>query len=97
MGGFAYFRRRLFQNLLSMNRVTITAMAFLFSLTCLLAGQEDDWFQQANAAFEADDFDKAIGLYQQISGLGYESAELEHNLGNAYFRKKEVGEAILVF
>ncbi len=56
----------------------------------------------ANPAFEAgaqaytnEDWDEAIGQWKSITAGGQTSAELEYNLGNAYFRKGEIERSIL--
>ncbi len=59
------------------------------------AGQEDAIFQQANEAYLANNFNKAIELYEQVSALGFQSFELEYNLANAYFRQGNIGKAVL--
>jgi tetratricopeptide (TPR) repeat protein len=48
----------------------------------------------ANKAFLNKDYDKAIDNYQKVVDQGYESPFLYYNLGNAYYRKGILGEAI---
>ncbi len=43
----------------------------------------------------ANDFDSAIALYEAVLASGKESHELYYNLGNAYYKKEEMGKAIL--
>ncbi|MFZ0392146.1 MAG: tetratricopeptide repeat protein [Calditrichia bacterium] len=54
-------------------------------------------FQQANAAYRAENYAAAIDLYRQILNQGYQSADLYYNLGNSYYRRNEIGEAILFY
>jgi tetratricopeptide (TPR) repeat protein len=55
----------------------------------------DSLVVNGNKAFLNKDYDTAITDYQKIVDQGYESAALYYNLGNAYFRKGILGEAIL--
>ncbi len=51
-------------------------------------------FVNANAAFEAGRFGEAITLYQLLLEGGFENGHLHYNLGNAYLRNGELGQAI---
>ena len=52
-------------------------------------------FQKGNEAYEAGDFDQAIEEYQKIVDLGIKNSKVFYNLGNVYFRKNQLGKAIL--
>jgi len=52
-------------------------------------------FYQAKAYYEHADYDEAIKLYNSILETGVESGNLYFNLGNCYFKKGELGMAIL--
>jgi tetratricopeptide (TPR) repeat protein len=52
-------------------------------------------FEQANALYEAGDYEKAAGLYQQLVSAGVENADLFYNLGNAWYKAGEIGRAIV--
>lgn len=54
-----------------------------------------DKFEQANKFFESKEYDNAIGTYETILFNGMESAALYYNLGNAYFKKGDLGQAVL--
>ncbi|HFA47755.1 MAG TPA: tetratricopeptide repeat protein [Bacteroidetes bacterium] len=69
--------------------------SFLFLFFFASANKQDSLFQQANKAYQEKDFGKATELYEQVLTDGYQSAELEYNLGNAYYRQKNIGNAIL--
>jgi tetratricopeptide (TPR) repeat protein len=49
----------------------------------------------ANSAYKKGDFDKASKKYETILTSGLESADLYYNLGNSYFRLKNIPKAIL--
>jgi len=52
-------------------------------------------FQKGNASYEAGNFDQAVEQYQKIVNLGIKNSKVFYNLGNAYFRKNQLGKAIL--
>ncbi|MCJ7577282.1 MAG: tetratricopeptide repeat protein [candidate division Zixibacteria bacterium] len=52
-------------------------------------------FQKGNESYEAGNFDQAIEEYQKIVNLGIKNSKVFYNLGNAYFRKNQLGKAIL--
>jgi tetratricopeptide (TPR) repeat protein len=51
-------------------------------------------FVNANAAYEAGDFGRAIALYEGLLERGFETGHLHYDLGNAYLRGGELGRAI---
>jgi tetratricopeptide (TPR) repeat protein len=55
------------------------------------------YMQQANEAYQANNFKEAIDLYTQTIDLRFESAVLYYNLGNAYFKSGDNARAILWF
>jgi len=60
-----------------------------------LAQEPSTLFSQAKDAYDQGNYSDAIQDYQQILRQGIESASLHFNLGNAYFKSGELGEAIL--
>ncbi|MCM8831275.1 MAG: SH3 domain-containing protein, partial [Candidatus Omnitrophica bacterium] len=52
-------------------------------------------FNKAAILYEKGDYDKAIEEYNFILESGFESGNLYYNLGNCYFKKGELGLAIL--
>ena len=52
-------------------------------------------FYQANIYYQEGKFDAAIKGYEKLLGLGLESGNLYYNLGNSYFKKGELGLAVL--
>ncbi len=71
----------------------------LFSLLLLLTSSNlfanVEKFEQANNFFENKEYDNAIELYESILSERIESAALYYNLGNAYFKKGDLGQAVL--
>jgi len=52
-------------------------------------------FYKANIAYEQGKFDEAIKGYEKSLNTGIESGNIYYNLGNAYFKKGEIGKAML--
>ena len=61
----------------------------------VIADQKDFLFQQGNEFYKAGDYEKAVGVYEEIVQMGYESAVVYYNLGNAYFKLRQNSRAIL--
>ena len=68
-------------------------------LPLLLAAAPTDaqnaFFDEGNRLYQAGDFDGALDRYLRIIGEGLESGDLHYNIGNAYFKRGELGPAIL--
>lgn len=60
-----------------------------------LAISPEERFAEAAAAYDSGDFAEAIRLYQQLLRDGFVAAELYYNLGNAWYRQGDVGQAVL--
>ena len=52
-------------------------------------------FYQGNSEYKEAKFQAAIDNYVKILNLGLESGNLYYNLGNSYFKKGDLGEAVL--
>lgn len=65
------------------------------AFTQLLAGDETRIFAEGNKAYQEKDFAKAIKVYEQLLAAGLRSADLEYNLGNAWYKSDNPGRAIL--
>ena len=51
-------------------------------------------FQKGNQLYEAGDYTGALEAYRQVLTRDYESAALYYNMGNAYYRLGELGQAV---
>jgi tetratricopeptide (TPR) repeat protein len=84
---------------------TLLAVLLLFGLSSAVMGLEllesqknakpEELFQQANNFYQKGDYRNAAALYQQLADGGYESGNLYYNLGNAYFKMRQKGLAVL--
>ncbi len=52
-------------------------------------------FAAATEAYKAQNYDKAVASYEEILRGGRESGALYYNLGNSYFKKGNLGKAVL--
>ncbi|MFA6218123.1 MAG: SH3 domain-containing protein [Candidatus Omnitrophota bacterium] len=52
-------------------------------------------FEKANDLYRTAKYDEASDAYEQIARLGFVNGNLYYNLGNSYFKKGEIGKAIL--
>jgi tetratricopeptide (TPR) repeat protein len=73
----------------------ILLMAFFVSNAHAQTNGWEEVFFSANQAFKAGEYQEAIDGYQHLVESGHESGHLYYNLGNAYFRANQIGEAIL--
>ena len=73
-------------------------LVVFFSNVFIVLGQDQGaTFENANSAYNAGQFEKAVMLYKEILESGQHSAELYYNLANSYYRLNQVGESIFYF
>lgn len=80
------------------SRIVNRIILLLLMLLCYNAKAIDNNasnFQKANELYKKGQFDTAAILYEKILKSGYESPEVYFNLGNAYYREKNIAKAIL--
>ncbi len=75
----------------------IFTFLFLLSLTTVFANTPQELFDQANTAYTKGQYTKAIEQYEAILSSGNFSTEVYYNLGNAYWKNKQLGKAVLNF
>ena len=78
------------------NLLIILSGSFLYC-SFALAQKTETTFENANSAYNAGQFEKAVMLYKEILESGQQSAELYFNLANSYYRLNQVGESIFYF
>ncbi|MFN8208548.1 MAG: tetratricopeptide repeat protein [Bacteroidales bacterium] len=70
------------------------SLIFLVLFTGVKANT-DELFSRAGEMYKAGEYAEAVALYDSIYSLHLESAELCFNLGNAWFKLKEIPKAVL--
>lgn len=83
---------------IEMKRIKILLIIPMMALAFTAKAGVDDskaLFQQANAAYDSGDYERAVEQYNAITDNGYDSWELRYNMGNAYYRLDNIGQSIL--
>ncbi len=71
-------------------------LLLMFSVP-VVAVNPDSLMVRANRAYDHQQYDTAVNLYQQVLKMGWVSPKVYFNLGDAYFRLKDMPSAILYF
>jgi len=66
-------------------------------LPALATSLSQELFDKANRLYEKGEYDSAAVNYEKILSSGLHDARVYYNLGNAHFRKKEIGQALLCY
>lgn len=79
-----------------MDRIVLGFAFLLFSFG-LIMGQSipTDLLNTANDAYQANQYKKAIEKYEALLKEGFSASTVHYNLGNAYYRNDQLGQAIL--
>lgn len=76
-----------------------TGITFVFAVLLASASigvaQSNPQFTKANQEYASGDFNAAASDYEELVRSRQDTPNLFYNLGNAYFRKKDLGRAIL--
>lgn len=80
-----------------MKKLFVALLALLTITARISASDEARIFAEGNKAYSEKDFGKAIKLYESLMEAGWNSPDLEYNLGNAWYRHGSVGRAVLHF
>lgn len=78
-----------------MNKIIIIFSILLLTGMASVFSQEQDEFEMGNKFYQDKDYDSAIRMYQSVLNQGLESAPLYFNMGNANFKKGDLGMAVL--
>jgi len=73
---------------------TLILFACAFHTTAKAVGGED-LFAQGNRAYAEARYDEALKFYKEVAGKEGYSTSLLYNMANAYYHKRDVGQAIL--
>lgn len=80
-----------------MKRYTLLILLSLMAAISAKAQTAEQWFEQANAAYNAGNYDSAMMLYERILATDVESVPLYYNMGNAYYKMREYPMAIYCY
>lgn len=72
-------------------------LSLIIIYVCVLTGNAAPIVERADSAYSADNFPLAIQLYQEALQKEGASTELYYNLGNAYYRDMQLGQAIIAY
>lgn len=64
-------------------------------LACILLPANASLKTEADKAYQENDFKGAIEKYEAILATGQESADVYYNLGNSYYKDKNIAKAVL--
>lgn len=68
---------------------------FMIKTSSVLADHNQYLFDEANKLYQQEKYQESIYNYLEIIKNGYESWQLYYNLGNAYYKTRQFGRAIL--
>jgi len=80
-----------------MKRYTLFILIAFLVVTGRAQETADQWFEQANSAYNATNYDSAVMLYEKILANDMESVPLYFNLGNTYYKMREYPMAIYYY
>lgn len=83
-----------------MNQKTLIIIILLMTAVCCSAIESQQFRQinqQAIQAYHSKDYDQALEKFTQLEFNGIINADLFYNIGNCYFRKSQLGRAILYY
>lgn len=75
--------------------ITLTFTLLGATLGTVLAQKPEILIEKADKLYTEGKYQEAIGNYEAIVGQGLHNAELYYNLGNCYFKTKNIPSAIL--
>ncbi|MDG1823148.1 MAG: SH3 domain-containing protein [Flavobacteriaceae bacterium] len=72
------------------------SVVFMLLVSLVAVGQSpNDFFREANNAYNEGNYNRAIQYYDSISKQGVHSVELYFNLANAYYKQNAIAPSIL--
>ena len=77
--------------------VSAILLFLLSSLTAYTQEKKDEIFRQGISYFSSGNYSQALEQWNDLYNTGYRSAELEYNIGNAYFKLNNIPAAVLFY
>ena len=81
----------------TMKRYTLLIYMLVVVGWAFAQNPSDEWFNQANTAYNSGNYEDAVGLYQKILDADMESVPVYYNMGNAYYKMREYPKAIYYY
>ena len=66
----------------------LIALASVFTIGAKAQPTAEQWFEQANKAYNAGSYDTALVLYKNVIDNELESVSLYFNMGNTYYKMR---------
>ena len=76
-------------------RLSILFLLAFFVASFLFADESTSLLQQGNQHYQTGEYQKAAEAYERILQIGQENWQVYYNLGNAYYKLRQPGKAIL--
>lgn len=76
--------------------VLLAALLICLSCTSLGAGYSA-YLREARECYAKEDYAKAAKYYEEALSTGIRNPDIYYNLGNAYFKSKKIGKAVLCY
>ncbi len=80
-----------------MKALSVLLLLIAFNFNNAFASEQPSFFLEANAKYQAGDFQAAVDLYQKIVKSGNATSTTYYNLGNATLRLGQKGEALVYY
>lgn len=80
-----------------MKRPVVFVIALWVLGATTVAAPVDLWFEKANDHYEEKHYDSAAAYYHRIIDAGVNNSAVYYNLGNTYFRRHDIGKAVLYY
>jgi len=80
-----------------MNKILVSISIIFILLPAMAQNSQFAVIEKANQAYNDGAFTEAVDLYHSVIDSGYMSASLYYNLGNAYFKSKDIPSSILYY
>jgi tetratricopeptide (TPR) repeat protein len=77
--------------------ILIVLFLYLFTHAAVSQNTNKDKFYQGVSYFTAGSYKEALQAWNDIYNTGYRSANLDYNIGNAYFKLNNIPSAILFY
>lgn len=75
----------------------VMSLFFMLVFYSAFAQSPAQLFDIANNAYKSKNYDLSITAYQQLIDKNYKTPEIYYNLGNSYYKKDQIGLAILYY